>query len=643
MAQDSAPWSGRILYVDLSTGETRHLPTHPYAEDYLGGRGFAARLAWDLLPPGVKAFDAENHLFLMPGVMVGTPAPSSGRTSVCGLSPQAHPHEWFTRSNFGGHWGAALRYAGYDGLVVTGRAPGPVWLHIEDDQVSLRSADGLWGRGLIETQRLLGADLPDDTRVLAIGPAGENLCRYAILATGTENAAGQGGFGAVMGSKNLKAIAVRGTRGVPVANPQEALRRAREVVEGILRIRGRGGASANATEDHAGSRRSPCGHNCPRYCGGFYVDVAGGVRTDRTYTGQLHCCSPIFVAKNGWMGTDYGFRAGFEIAQTCNDLGINHWEIIFGLVPWILRCQERGLLHTLDGLRLDMQDPACLLGIIEQIAHRQGVGAVFAEGVPRAAEILGVGQEVVEELYPGFGQASHWDGHGNFPTPYFPFWLVTSLQWALDTRDPLGGGHDYTTNIFRLVDLLAPQAGDPEVRRRILGIGERLYGSADAVDPLSGYESKAVPAAMHQDGNALKDCLGICDSVFPMLTDRHADDLLCSVAGVDGPRLEHYVFAPLSHREVDVDSFYRVGTRVFTLERLIGARNWGRSRRDDEVLIPYLSHPEGVASPYLGHKVDLDPVRFRALLDECYALRGWDRATGQPSAETLERLGLSDL
>ncbi len=643
MPPETAPWTGHILHVDLSTGETRRVPSLPYARGYLGGRGFAARLAWDLLPPGVGAFDAANHLFFMPGAMVGTPAPSSGRTSVCGLSPQAWPHEWYTRSNLGGHWGAALRYAGYDGLIVTGRAESPVTLQIDDGQVTLRGADHLWGTGLIEAQRRLGAELPEGTRVLAIGPAGERRCRYAIVATGTESAAGQGGFGAVMGAKNLKAIAVRGTGGVPVAQPAEALRRSREVVRGVLRIYGRGGSSAEPTDEHPGSLRAPCTHACPRDCGGFYADVPGGVHSDRTFTGHLHCCSPIFTAKRGWMGTDYGFRAGFEIAQTCNDLGLNHWEIVFGLVPWITRCQARGELVELDGMRLDVQDPACLLDIIGRIAGRQGFGDIFAEGVPRAAAILGVGQDVVGELYPAYGLASHWDGHGSFPTPYYPFWLVTALQWALDTRDPLGGGHGYTTNIFRLAGRLESQAADPGVRRRFLAMGARLYGSPDAVDPLSDYAGKSLPGVFHQDRNALKDCLGICDNIFPMLTDQSAPDLLFAQDGVDGPQLEHYLFAPLSDVELDVDAFYRVGSRVFTLERMLAARNWGRCRSDDEAIIPYLAHPEGSASPYIGHTVALDAARFRALMDDCYALRGWDRASGRPSPETLRRLDLGDL
>jgi len=173
----------------------------------------------DLIPPGIGALDPRNPLMFMVGALVGTPAPSSGRVTVSGLSPQAYPDEWYTRANLGGHWGSELKYAGYDGLVVTGRAPKPVYLWIEDDRVEVRDAASVWGQGLIQTQKTLQGELGPDVRIVAIGPAGENLCRYAVLATSTESAAGQGGFGAVMGSKNLKAVAVRGHGGVGVAQP----------------------------------------------------------------------------------------------------------------------------------------------------------------------------------------------------------------------------------------------------------------------------------------------------------------------------------------------------------------------------------------------------------------------------------------
>lgn len=326
-----------------------------------------------------------------------------------------------------------------------------------------------------------------------------------------------------------------------------------------------------------------------------------------------------------------------------NDLGLNHWELVFGLVPWILRCQQRGELAQLDGDRLDFDNPRFWLEFVNKIAHRQGWGDVLAEGGPRAAEALSVGSDLIGELYPAWGQSSHWDGHGSFPMPYFPYWLVPALQWAMDTRDPMGGGHGYTTNIVGLLKPLDIRPGNEPARKRLLAVGEHLYGSSACVDPLGGYQEKAAPAIFHQDRGALKDSLGLCDNIFPLLTDPKEEDLLVSVDGVEGRFLEHYLFEAAADCDISREAFYRVGTRVYAAERLLAIRNWDRSRSTDESIIPYLQHTEGSVNPCLGEKVELDPMRFRSLLDEYYALRGWDQKTARPTLATLQALEMADL
>jgi aldehyde:ferredoxin oxidoreductase len=636
----TGPWSGRILHVDLTTGAWRTLPSGPHVSDWLGGRGFAARLAWDLIPPGMGAYDPESPLMFMPGALLGTPAPSSGRVTICGLSPQAYPHEWYTRANLGGHWGPALKFAGYDGLIVTGQASQPTILRIDDDRIELVDGARLWGQGLIQTQLALRESLGEDWRILAIGPAGENLCRYAIIATGTESAAGQGGFGAVMGSKRLKAIAVRGTGGVSIADPTEMLRRSRLVMQRIRRKYGNRPITYGRQEEHADKARpAPCTYNCPGACGGYYHQVPGVVYPERRYSGQLFCCSPRF-AGGDWLDAKLGFEAGFELAQISNDLGLNHWELTFGLVPWILRLQQEGELLELDGEPLDFSNPGFWATFMQRIATRQSWGDLFAEGGPRVADALGVGREIIGEYYPAWGQASHWDGHGTFASPYFPYWLVTALQWALDTRDPIGGGHGYTTNIFGLVRQLKPEPDNTAVWAKLRAVGEHLYGSAQAVDPLSGYEGKALPAAFHQDRGALKDALGICDNIFPFLTDADEEDYLIRVDGVPGQYLEHYLFEPASDLTLSREAFYRIGARIYAAERMLAVRNWGRTRATDETILAYLRHPEGSINPNLGRKETFDPARFRQLLDQVYDERGWERATGRPSRDTLRALDM---
>jgi len=630
-------WAGKLLRVDLSSRRVWVEQTMRWGTDYFGGRGLAARIAWDELPPGIGAFDPANPIMFMPGVLAGTPAPSSGRTSILSVSPQSYPDEWFTRASIGGHWGTELKYAGYDGLILTGQADGPVYLWIEDDRVEIRDASHVWGQGIIGSQKQLLQELGSDVRILTIGQAGENRCRIAIIATETESAAGQGGFGAVMGAKQLKAIAVRGHGAIRVADPKELLARCEVVREG-LRIKYRVPRVNEQAETERTQKLYACTQHCAVPCVTFYDKVPGVVYKDRTYKGQMHCCAPGFQKwGEHW---NIGFDAGFEVAQLANDYGLNHWEFIFGFGPWIHACQERGELETLDGDRLDLNDPKFWVSLVEKTSLREGWGDVFAEGGQRVPGILGVGEDLIGQFYPGYGQASHWDGHGAFGAPAYPYWLVTGLQWAFDTRDPLGGGHGHTSNFARMAGAIP--LDDEAAWDKVRDLSEKVYGSRSAADPFSGYEGKAHAASLHCDMNPLKDALGICDNIFPFITDLQADDLMVRARGIEGLDFEHYFSEPALGLGLSRDEFYRTGTRIFTMERLLHIRNWGRTRATDETVIAYLSYPEVNANPFTKERESVDPDGFRRLMDEFYDLRGWDRETGWPTRGALERLGMAD-
>ena len=631
-------WAGKLLRVDLSSGKVWTEDTLRWGTDCLGGRGLAARIAWDELAPGVGAFDPENPMMFMPGVLAGTPAPSSGRTSICAVSPQAYPVEWFTRASIGGHWGTELKYAGYDGLIVTGKSDGPVYLWIDDDKVEVRDASHLWGKGIFGAQELLLGELGNDVRILTIGQAGENLSRIAIIATETESAAGQGGFGAVMGAKQLKAIAVRGTGSIRVADPEGLLARCKVLQDAMLGKRPRRELTGERVEKY-GLKHYACTQHCAVPCVTFYDHVPGVVHKDRVYKGQFHCCSPGFPKMGKYW--DIGFEAGFEVAQLSNDYGLNHWEFCFGFGPWIHTCQQRGELQELDGDRVDLNSPEFWVSMIEKTSLRQGWGDAFAEGGRRLPGLLGVGEDVIGQFYPAWGHASHWDGHGSFGGPSYPYWLVTGLQWAMDTRDPLGGGHGHTSNFARMAGAIPMD--DKDKWEKVRELSEKVYGSRSAADPWSGYEGKALAASLHCDMNPLKDALGICDNIFPMIVDLEADDLMVRAGGVEGRHFEHYFSEPALGLGLSVEEFYKVGTRIFTLERALQVRNYSRTRETDETIIPYLSYPEVNPNPFNKERMAVDPEKFRGLMDEYYDMRGWDRATGRPTREALEALNLGDV
>jgi len=200
-------WANCILRIDLSEMTARSEPSSRYVPEYLGSRGLAARICWDDYPEPIPAFDPANPLMVVPGALTGSRAPYSGRTTIHAFSPQAWPYEWFTRSSIGGHFGGELKRAGYDALIITGAAETPVRIVIRDDVVSILPADGaaedaLWGLDIFDTLEALDAAEGRGAYHLTIGPAGENLSRIATIQTGSSSAAGQGGFGAVMGSSS---------------------------------------------------------------------------------------------------------------------------------------------------------------------------------------------------------------------------------------------------------------------------------------------------------------------------------------------------------------------------------------------------------------------------------------------------------
>jgi len=212
-------WTGRILRVDLTERKSFVEPSERYVERFIGGIGIGLRVFWEEVGPEVGAFDPDNRLVFAPGPLTGTLAPASGRFEIVSKSPHNYPRETVTRSGVGGFWGPELKYAGYDALIVQGQADDWVSLWIYNDQVIFRSAKEYVGEDTYSTQTKLRKELDPRAKILCIGPAGENLSRLAVILSETSFVSGKSGFGGVMVSKKLKAIAVRGTQSLNIADP----------------------------------------------------------------------------------------------------------------------------------------------------------------------------------------------------------------------------------------------------------------------------------------------------------------------------------------------------------------------------------------------------------------------------------------
>ena len=597
--------------MDLSTGRVSEKTIENEALKFLGGRGLGAWYAWKELQPGIDGFDEANRLYFMTGPLTGTLAPTSGRLEVCGIAPQAYPRPHYTRSNVGGHWGSALKYVGYDSLIVEGKATAPVYLWIEDRRVELRDAGDLWGLDTFETQERLRARHGYGTEMMCIGPAGENLSRIAVIQSGLENGASQGGFGGVMGAKKLKAIAVRGSGGVSVADPAAFKRECLSIHQLIEeRIVPPGG-----TKQEPGRDAKACSMACtPGNCS-MRIHRGEGYGVVAT-----HCCSTFYLR---FQPREAGLRA----VALANRYGINHWEMVLGYggieKSWFRLCKKAGVLTDEDfGMPFDPDSGEFWCKLIPKIAYREGIGDALAEGVPRAADILGKGHEYLPHVAHGY--ETHWDGHlfndaDMKGVPVFPYWLVSALMWATDSRDPLV--HGYGQEITRFSRRMPLD--------KMMRAAARTYGSERAVDPDSGYEWKAWPTIWHQNRLAVKDSLPVCDQMFPLILHASAED------GYADIEAEARLFSSATGVRMDSVELDHIGSRIYNLERAIMVRE-GRTRSIDEEAARYFYKPD-------PRGISLDPQKFEGLLTEFYQLRGWDPKTGKPTRTMLEKAELGSV
>jgi len=641
-------WIGKILRVDLTKEKITHIDTRRYVPRFIGGLGVAAAIAWEEVGPEVGPFDPENRLMIMTGPLTGTLASGAGRVEVMGVAPQLHPPR-FSRSGMGGHWGPELKYAGFDGVIIQGKAEKPVYLWINDGKAEILDARELWGLGTYETTKILRKMHGRDTRIISIGQAGEKLSRIAVLQTETENAAGQGGFGGVMGSKNLKAIAVRGTGGVKIAEPQRFLELClSQSREGLAPCKP--GSNPRwptekplygKSEEYGTDFRShKCGF-CSSICAEtVHMDVPGKVYP-RLYTTSCLC---------------YGYflplQAHVEARYLTSDWGINGWEVSYGIIPWLQLCKQHGLISEIDGVEIPAPEkpirylrdcarcpPEFTVMLLRKIAFREGeIGDALAEGACYAADRLfgGKGKPLLDRIYPRrCGQVAHFAGHwGPGGEIHFPWWLPPILQWCVDTRDPASDTtHSWTAHAARYFTKNGPHIG-PYPLEKVHAVCEKVYGDPRVGDPAFDYdppEVKAIPAIWHTDCGMVVDSLILCDWEHPRVFSMFSED------GAADTALMAKLFSACTGIEVSEEELQKAGERIFNLLRAIDIRNYGRDRREDERTVDYFMYPgkdDGVM---------LDKEKFLKILDKYYELRGWSRANGWPTRAKLEELDLKEV
>lgn len=631
-------WTGTFLRFDLSSGEQSTVSSRDYLDTFIGGRMLAARLYWDEVSPRAGALEPDNCILIIPGPLAGTPATACSRWVMTAKSPHSFP-EQYGFGNGGGFFGAGLKLAGYDGLIITGKAKDASYLLIENENAVLKSAQGLRGLTTDETMERLKQEHGTSARVVCIGPAGERMIRFAIAAT-DQGGALSNGMGAVMGSKNLKAMVVKGSRKVPVAHPE----RIREINQRGRFLRRGLNESVFMTDPMLEGidkvKAAPC-YSCPAGCSRSSFKHTSGLVEIRK-----GCASSYFYTPWDQMYHGTATENPFIATSLCNRYGVCTGEVT-NLIHWLHECFQKGVLDEKEtGLPLSKIGSLEFINcLVEQIVQKKGFGELLAEGTRRAARELGAEAEALAlaRVTPS-GYVN--DSYGA------RVFLITSLFYATEPRNPIVQLHEVNFLLLKWAlwhttcGAMSPITTD-DLRR----IAARAWGSDQAVD-FSTYEGKARAAVVIQNRQHAKESMVACDRYYPILDTDQTEDR------VGDPSLEPQLFIAVTGRDLSERDYLALGERSCNLQRAIMGRE-GRAGRKDDTLGEFnfnepLETSEGVFGmfnpdlelPAAGDAIisrkgkTLDREAFEGMKDEYYRLRGWEVTSGLQTRECLQKLGL---
>lgn len=589
----------KYALVDLTRGSVEeHAIPLAWRRKFLGGRGLNVFLLAKHLPRGVEPFDPGNVLIFGAGLLTGTVAPSSSRMNVTFKSPESHV---LGDGNIGGFFGAEMRNAGFDHVVVTGRAARPSFLWIEEGRIELRSAEPYWGCDTLEAQERFRRDL-GRCEMVVCGVAGERLVRFASVRSGMKRSARCGG-GAVMGSKNLKALVARGTQQLPVAYPEQLLVKGAEIhhyvdASKISKVLGTvGTAFLYDTSNAIGAIRTK-NSQLNQWSDAFNSD-----KIEHRVTKMVSCsgCSVHCTHRNvhggegpeysttGIMGANIGIQDTDELIKLnnlCNDLGFDT-SSAGTYLAWAMELFERGIIdEKLTGMPLRWGDFEGVCKLLHMTSRREGFGNVLAEG--SQAVKLGYYPPEAMDYFIGVKGLPQSDPHDVRYLKAFGLGIAVASRGADHLRNRP------TLEIFMNIPLEAK---------------ERIYGKGVTRDP-TAYEGKAVTVAFSDDMFAVVDSVGICKFVThgfnsPHLVQfDHIRDLLLLTAGL----------------KFSSEELRRVGGNVIDVERYFNTVHCGLTRSDDTLPKRYFDDPMplGMAK---GHHISREG--FGRMLDDYYRLRGW--------------------
>ncbi|MBI2832072.1 MAG: aldehyde ferredoxin oxidoreductase family protein [Chloroflexi bacterium] len=613
-------YTGKILRVNLDDGKiTIEEWDQALAREFIGGVGLAAKIIWDETNAATDPFSGENPLVLMAGPVTGTRVPTSGRWSAAALSPLTNI---WGEAHAGGTFGHAMKFAGLDGIVVKGKAQKPVYLWIDGERVELRDASHLWGKDTWQTDELVKAETDPRASVSCIGPAGEKLVRFAVILNDGKmgRVHGRCGLGAVMGSKKLKAIAVKGVKRPAVAD-EEGLKNSvtakfvRRHLEFETELKPRWTESSGRLwrEGKRGVKNYQTGPaGFPQFHAKYFENLMLG---EKLYCAgcSVGCIESKTVGDKRHQVAQHTSCSGarlmiddFEALQESFDMSNRYGLEIMslgGVIAFAMECYDRGLItrKDTDGIDLKWGNPEAMLAITRQIGEREGFGRLLGEGVKRAAEQIG-------GLAPEY--AIHVKGH-EFPSYDVRAWNAGALEFATASS----GAHHYEATTFAL-----SLVGD--FFASILGEGDlgSIAKNRFAVKGVGKLTAKA------QDFGCVVDSLVTCKMLIGYTFTGQAvqPDLLLEWTNL------------VTGWNMDMREFIEAGERIFNLKRMINVRR-GISRKDDTLPARFLTARLGSGEG--GTADNLPPLG--AMLNEYYEHRGWAE-DGIPTKAKLLDLGLGE-
>lgn len=616
--------AGGILRVDLTRRRIWTEATAAYAKRFLGGRGVNSLILLNEMVPETRWSDPENMLIFGVGCLVGTMAPGACRVSIDTKNAYTGGKG---SANFGGHFGSELKFAGFDHVVITGKADRPVYLWICDGKAEIRDASAIWGKTTYETEEILRRDLGDDRiEIAAIGPAGENLVRGACVVGDLAKVAGGCGVGCVMGSKKLKALVARGHGSISVADPPRFVKAVDDAFSKI-------NASPRSPRWRKGIIMAYCLPDSPLWdiggemirngqVGNWPMDKrvnlvgqdTGVPKYQKNVLACFNCpigCNPYFEINEGrykgtrgigyWINSAF-YSTRFDVDDAAasirfhlltNQLGLDG-DTTATVLAWAFECFQRGLItrKDTDGLTLEWGNGEAMNEMVRKLAYREGFGDFLADGAAEAARKLGQGSEA----------------------------------FAIQVK-----GQD-TSDAFRIQKGWGLGcATSPCGPRHLRGaVGSTFHsGPKDLPRETSSYENQPEAVFWQLKAKEIEDITGICNYTGTYSGARALEpaDYAALVASAMGV-------------EIDEDELMRLGQRTYNLEKAFNTLHAGFTRKDDYPPRRYMEEPVN-SGPYAGFRCDRE--EWDKMLDRFYELHGWDIETGWQTRRSLEDIALEDV